>query len=77
VYGLIWGYSALALLGIGMVFHPPLPAMLGVAIVATYYATGVGLLASLPLRYLSSRLRTKMTRQAPIYGGLWDQQLDG
>jgi hypothetical protein len=77
VYGMIWGYSGFALLAIGMVLHPTLPARLVIAITAAYYATGVGLLASLPLRYLSSRLRARMTRRAPIDGGLWDEQLDG
>jgi hypothetical protein len=76
-YGMIWTFSAMALVMLAVIAKPPVPNRLFVAIALSYLATGFGLLASGPVRYLVRRFRKKDARPGPLQGGLWDQELDG
>jgi hypothetical protein len=78
-YGLIWIWSFFPLFGLLIAFNESVAASPGVVMVmvTTYFATGIALLLSLAIRYVSSRPGPKRTGQIPMYGGVWDQQLDG
>jgi hypothetical protein len=76
-YGMIWSLSAMALVMLAVIVKPQVPTWLFVAIALSYLATGFGLLASGPVRYIVRRFRKKDARPVPLQGSLWDQELDG